>query len=353
MHGRARTVSRSGRRRVGAIVVALGLWMATSGVADAHAPDPTVGGKLWAQDQDVGYAWRAGQAPDTWLATAIEAAAASSNATRASRSARFSYRPGSASLIAYGEPTSCGPAGIACFDRSGAPSSFRMWFRRHGTWFDWGQLRWCEAPGGSADGCFEAQTIALDELGHVEILGHHVNHPDDRDYLDAVVQTLSRAKPRPGWSSRSYGVCDVARLQLEYDMTSWSAPYSTCLDLATSTALAAGRSTVALGETVTFSATLKVATSSSYRKLSGNPVSGRSMRLQRRLVGTTDWTTIVTMPGGSSAGTYVANVTPSATADWRVVATPSGEGLRSATSALVRVTVSSCGGSPCPQRAIP
>jgi hypothetical protein len=353
MHGHSRIVCRPVLRRLGAIVAALGLWVIAMGVVDAHAPDPTVGGKLWAQDQDVGYAWRAGQAPDAWLATAIDAAAASSNATRASRSARFTYRPGSASLIAYGEPTNCGPAGIACFDRSGAPTSFRMWFRRHGTWFDWGQLRWCEAPGGSADGCFEAQTIALDELGHVEILGHHVNHPDERDYLDAVVQTLSRAKSRPGWSSRSYGVCDVARLQLEYDMSSWSAPYSTCLDLATSATLAAGRSTITLGETVIFSATLKVATSSSYRKLSGNPVSGRAMRLQRRLVGATEWTTIVTMSGGSSAGIYVANVTPSATADWRVVGAPSGEGLRPATSALVRLTVSSCSGSPCPQRAQP
>lgn len=327
--------------------------MIPGGTVEAHAPDPIVGGKLWAQDQDVGYAWRSGQVPDPWLATAINAAAGVSNATRSSRAARFTYRAGSASLIAYGEPTGCSAAGIACFDRSGAPTSFRMWFRRHGTWFDWGQLRWCEAPGGSADGCFEAQTIALDELGHVEILGHHANYADDRDYLDAVVQTLSRAKPRVGWSSRSYGRCDVARLQLEYDMASWSAPYSTCLDLAAAATLVASRTSITLGDAVTFTATLKVATSSSYRKLSGNPVSGRTIQLQRRPAGSTTWTTIVTMTGGSSAGTYAASVTPSSTADWRVVAVPSGEGLRSATSATIRVTVSSCSGSPCPQRADP
>ena len=83
------------------------------------------------------------------------------------------------------------------------------------------------------NGCYDAETIALDEFGHVDGLGHHVNRADDSDYLDAVVQTFSRTKPNAGWNVHSLGRCDTATLQLRYDMLDAAAKYSTCLDLAT------------------------------------------------------------------------------------------------------------------------
>ena len=185
----------------------------------AHGPDPMLGGKLWAQDQVVGYGWRSGQVPPSWAAIAIDAAAADAGATRASRAARFVRMPNPTSLIFYGEPTGCSPAGIACFNRAGAPNSFKMWFRAHGYVFDWGALRWCQGLAAIANGCFDVENIALDEFGHVEILDHHVNNADGSDYVDAVVQTVSRARPSAGWNVHSFGRCDVARLQLEYERT--------------------------------------------------------------------------------------------------------------------------------------
>ena len=68
------------------------------------------------------------------------------------------------------------------------------------------------------NGCYDAETIALDEFGHVEVLDHHVNYADDRDYTDAVVQTFSRTKPRDGWNMHVLGVCDIATLQIRYDV---------------------------------------------------------------------------------------------------------------------------------------
>ena len=98
--------------------------------------------------------------------------------------------------IGYGSGATCGPAGIACFTRS-VPDRFTMWFRQQGYPFDWGTLRWCQAYSSPPTGCFDVENIALDEFAHIEGLGHHVNYADERDYLDAVVQTYSRQKPVP------------------------------------------------------------------------------------------------------------------------------------------------------------
>ena len=83
----------------------------------------------------------------------------------------------------------------------------------------------------ATNGCYDAETIALDEFGHVEILNHHVNFADESDYTDAVVQTFSRTRPKTGWNMHVYGVCDTATLQIRYDVPTLSSPYSPCLDL--------------------------------------------------------------------------------------------------------------------------
>ena len=68
--------------------------------------------------------------------------------------------------------------------------------------------------------------------GHVEA-SFHVNYDGSSDYRDAVVQTFSRTKPSAGWNAPAFGRCDIATLQMLYDMAAWTADYSTCLDLTT------------------------------------------------------------------------------------------------------------------------
>ena len=109
-------------------------------------------------------------------------------------------RRGGANPIGYGVGATCGVNGLACFTRD-APSGFTMWLREQGHVFDWGTLKWCQTYATAPNGCYDAETIALDEFGHVDGLGHHVNKDDDSDYLDAVVQTYSRTKPRPAGTS--------------------------------------------------------------------------------------------------------------------------------------------------------
>ncbi|MEO8468033.1 MAG: hypothetical protein ABI573_00025 [Chloroflexota bacterium] len=326
-----------------------------AGSATAHGPDPLLGGALWAQDQALTYQWRSNQAPPAWMATAIDNAAADASLTRASRAATFArVSTGSSSTIAYGEPTGCSSAGIACADRSGAPTSFRMWFRAQNYVFDWGTLRWCEGLATIAKGCFDAETIALDEFGHIEDLNHHVNSSNNSDYLDAVVQTLSRTRPDTGWLVHRFAPCDVARLQLEYDRQTASAPFSSCLAIATATTLGASSTSVWVGTAVKFTATLKTTSASANRALKSDPISARSVVLQRRVAGSTTWTNIGAMtPSGTTEGTYVLTVSPTATYEWSAAFVPAtGDGALKSISGVIKVTVNGCSGTGCPSRVV-
>ena len=232
----ARARSHSIRLLACAIAAVVALLLTSAGVV-AHGPDPIFSGR-WNQNQSVPFSWRSGSVPGTVYQAAIKAAAADASATRGSQAATFTYSAGASNLIGYGTGATCSTLGIACFTRN-PPTSFTMWMREQGHVFDWGSLRWCQAYASWPDGCFDVETIMLDEFGHVEILDHHVTFANESDYLDALVQTISHAKPKAGWNAHAFGRCDVASLQLQYDMQSWAARYSTCLRLATTLALTA------------------------------------------------------------------------------------------------------------------
>jgi hypothetical protein len=317
--------------------------------AAAHSPDPVLSGALWSQDQNVRFRWRAGEAPPAAMQTAIKAAAAAAGATRQSKAATFTADPAGTSWINYGLNVACGVGGLACFSRVNAPNSFTMSFREQGHRFDWGVLRWCQLTLNQPGGCYDAQNIALDEFGHVEILNHHLNFADEHDYLDAVVQTFSHAKPGVGWAAHAFGRCDVASLQRKYDVPLSTTKYSTCLDLATTLSIAANTTFVGYRGSATLTATLIITDLAEYERMGGNPVSGRSVTIQRRYPGGA-WTSVGTMVAGATLGSYSWTATGlTTTADWRAVfPKPSGDGIRAATSGVITVSVSSCSTPPCP-----
>jgi hypothetical protein len=312
--------------------------LAGSAGAAAHGPDPIFSGR-WNQNQSVPFSWRPGSVPAAVYQAAIKAAAADASTTRRSQAATFAYSAGASNLIGYGTGATCSTLGIACFTRN-PPSSFTMWMREQGHRFDWGSLRWCQAYTTWPNGCFDVENIILDEFGHVEILNHHATYDNESDYLDALVQAISHAKPKAGWNAHAFGRCDVASLQLQYDMLSWGAKYSTCLDLETTLDLAANPSSVAKGASTTLTATLKVADDPSYVRLGLNPLSARTVTLQSRPAATPTWTTVGTMASGPTAGTYTMSVTLQSRTEFRAVfAQPTDEGLQSVTSTFVTVPV--------------
>ena len=333
----------SGMARVATALVLSVLAVTTSALpARAATPDPFMGDPF-AQGDVLEYRWVAGAAPPAAIKTAIHAAADDANATRRSKAPTFDYATDGTNGIGYGATAPCGVNGLACFRRN-APVSFSVYLREHLHRFDWGTLRWCEIE--RVNGCYDAENITLDELGHVLGLDHHDNLPDESDYGDAVVQQYSRARPREFYNAHVFGRCDWATLQQVYDVLTFTTLYSTCLDVPTKLALTASRTSVVAGSVVTFTATVG---SDGTGKLSNNPVSSRTVVLQQRTAA--GWVDVLTMVPGSSSGTYSVGLAMRSTSDIRAVfRKPSGEGLRGSSSAAVTVMVSAaCTTSLCPQ----
>ena len=327
-----------------ALAVALTLTSALLGAnapVIAHSPDPLLGSTAWDQDQVVPYMWAAGQVPPSWLATAIDQGAADSNASRGSRAATFTRQASAPSKIAYGGSVPCASYGIACMNRTGVPDSFAgVWFRPHGAVLDWGTLKWCQAQFTPLSGCYDARRVALDEFGHIEMLGHHDNYADESDYTDAIVQFAGRSKPKEGWDYHVYGPCDVARLQLEYELQASSSPVSTCLSLSTALTIGTTSANVAPGGSTKITAALEIAVSTAAKRMSGDPLSSRTIKLQRRESGSTTWTTVGTLATATGAGNYALTIRPPSTGDYRLLYdAPSSEGLKDSTSSVLTITV--------------
>ena len=327
----------------GAVVLAVGAF-GGGGATLAHSPSPLFGSNTWDQDQIVGYQWWPGSVPPGWMAAAIDLGADDVGQSRNSRAATFTRVSSAGSRIAYGVGNPCPSYGIACMDRTGVPDRFAgMWLRPHGWPFDWGTLRWCQALSSPANGCFDAENLALDEFGHIEIIGHHVNYADESDYTDSVVQAYSRARPKAGWNAHVFGRCDVARLQLEYELASASGLVSTCLSLATNLSIVPSATLIAAGDSIRITGNFKVAVASAARSLSGDPLSGRSINLQRRALGSTTWATMAALAANGTAGSYAYAFAPASTYDYRLsFSATSAEGLLGAVSSVVRITVTAC-----------
>jgi hypothetical protein len=338
---------RTERPPLGLIAIGLALGLAVAPVAQAHGPDPVLTNEgLYPLSTQLPFRWLTGHVPPANVRLAVLAAADDATASRLSRAPSFAYDPDGASFVHYGGDVVCGVNGLACMRRD-EPASFRMYFREQGHVFDWGTMKWCDLYTTAPNGCYDVENVALDEFGHVQILGHHVNLADAADYTDAVVQEFSRTKPATGWNAHVLGRCDVATLQREYGLLGAATKVSTCLDLITSVTLSSSLSTGRFDQPVTFTATLEIADRDAYKRLGGQNLSGRTVRLDRKTP-TGSWASVGTMSAGSAAGTYVLTTTVRYTADYRVIfPAPSAEGLRSAGSATVRVTLGTCTGT-CP-----
>jgi hypothetical protein len=312
------------------------LGLAPAALANQVTP---ISNKDWQQDQLVRYRWKADSVPPAWMQQAVNGAAADSNRSRGSKAARLAYRDGVDSWVAYSAelPTA---AAIAYASRN-APNSFKVWLRAHGHVFDWGTLRWCQFFDNAPNGCFDAQTAALHEFGHVQGLGHTSVGPPS-----SIMYTTSLQKPKAGYNQRDFGACDVAAMQIRYELLTARTPVSTCLSLASSLTLTPSSTTFVSGSSVTFTATLKIADSVSHARLAGDPLSGRTVVLQRRSVGSTSWTNHGQMGASTTDGSYGLTVSPDGTYEWRAsFAAPANEGLKASASAVTKVTRQSGSGS--------
>ena len=153
-----------------------------------------------------------------------------------------------------------------------------------------------------------------------------------------------RSKAKSGWNQHVFGRCDVARLQIRYEPLTTSTPISTCLDLPTDLTLSPGSGSVGYASSVTLTAKLKIGAEAIYPNLASEPLSERTVVLQKRPVGGS-WTNVGEMSAVTdSTGRYVKTINTTATFEWRAVfGSPNDEGLDGTSSNVSRLTVSSGG----------
>lgn len=195
-----------------------GLAIASPSAAAAAAPDPQLDLGEW--KWSVGYvgSWRFDSSfPTTsWMRTAATNAINTiSHSVYANPD--FEYTTGSSANVTLqylnSTQVSC-TAGV--FHWKGcalttASSPFTTWWVRLASNFCWTNGaggRTC----GSDTGAYDVQTVTLNEMGHVNILGHHVNPA----YSDAVVQAAPVSYPNTNWQMRTLRWADADRLNLLY-----------------------------------------------------------------------------------------------------------------------------------------
>ena len=310
--------------------------------AGAARPTPSFAAGGWPGDKALPFRWRSGGVPPSWARSPLKSAAADARRTSRSRSPRYAYAADAINAVAYtGHPPSyCGGSAIACAGRS-MPTSWGVWIRPHGTDYAWGTLRWCQ-KNSSASGCFDMRRVMLHELGHITGLTNPSTAGFHLSATDSVMQGITPMRPQAGSSRHSFGRCDVATLQELYDSTDNKTAISTCNDVATRLALTSSKSAVDRGDVVKLKAELRVANWNAYRRLAGNPLNGRSVKLKYRRAGSHDDWMIAWMKSLYSSGRYELTIAPGATWEFKAVfPAPSDEGLRYSRSAIVKVKVKS------------
>lgn len=305
--------------------------------AGAPRPVPAFPAGGWPKDSLLPFAWHAGALPPEWARTPMTTGATDASDTSSARSPRFVFRSSASDTMRYTPafPTFC-RFGIACAQRN-MPVSWTVWLRPHGTDFAWGTLRWCQKE--DASGCFDVRRVLIHELGHVAGLDHPSREGFALQAHETVMHAITPAKPAAGSARHAFGRCDVATLQELYDVPASTTPISSCNDVPTTLALTSSSDLVPRGATVQLRAELRIASDPAVGRLAGNLLGGRSLKLRYRRAGTADpWTTLWMAPSGSA---YSLSIAPQATWEFQAVfAAPADEGIRGATSGLVKVRVS-------------
>lgn len=321
-----------------ATVLAAALALVATGQSALATSTTPISKYDWAPNQRLAFRWRDDAVPPAWMRGAVLEAATGSNASRGAKAAVLAHQADGSSWVAYTASIS-DPAALAFASRR-VPDLFKVWLRPQGYVFDWGRLRWCQFYDSAPDGCFDAEMVALHEFGHVNGLGHIEDAPDPGGWLESVMHVVSRAKPKTGWNAHALGPCDVAALQIRYELLDPATRVSTCLSLATTLTLASSASSIEPGSSVSFTATLRIADGVSYGRLASDPLSRRVVALQRRTVGGSGWTTHALMAGAGTAGSYRLTVTPSASYEWRALFSRPDEGLVGDASVILKISVS-------------
>jgi hypothetical protein len=284
-------------RRLAMIVISVVLSLAVPVTVLAAAPTPSNGTRSWAKNAVTTY--RFDSSVVAWMKPYIQDVLDvqwESATTNNSAHVDFSYSAAGAGTIKVADSTGLAACDtvtywLGCADGSNH-SAWKIWLRKTPS------HPWCQVS--NVTGCYDLERVLIHEVGHIGgYLGHNVA---DTNYLDTVMTVAPPKKGVSGYNIHHLQRCDEATMQLLYDVKSISGPYADCF------ADIAGSGTTGLLPTLTsngdglgdcygvmvpVSGRLAIKSTTSYQELSGNALAGRVVSFDRRVAGTTTWTTDV------------------------------------------------------------
>jgi hypothetical protein len=224
----------------------------------------------------------------------------------------------------------CNPAGgtrsftiyVRSFPSISAPAW--LWFQRDGTCTDVYDGNPKPDDGFATSVCFSVQRVVAHEATHVTLLRTH--YDDGADGETIMQSTTPTPNGSPGnWNRKAFLPCDAAAAQLEYGMANPAGHVADCfkttpgdgakgldatLSLATPTSL-----TRCSNLATTVSGRLALDDTATYEDLRNSPLAGRIVRIDRKALNATTWTTGVTTAtaldaGGSNWSRSLTTATP-------------------------------------------
>jgi hypothetical protein len=156
----------------------------------------------------------------------------------------------------------------------------------------------------------------IHEAGHAAGLARQSNldphQPDTYSASSTVMQLNPIRNADAGFNVYSLGACDLIGLQMAYDLRTTADSYASCADHIPSQVNPDGLYSAigvtpltfdaCVGQGISVSGRLAIKTTSSYGRLSDNPLTGRTVYFDRRPHGGSTWTTSVTSTTATNAG---------------------------------------------------
>jgi len=200
-----------------------------------------------------------------------------------------------------------------------------MWFQRDATCSDLYDGNPKPNDGFPTSVCFSVQRVVAHESTHLTLLRAHYDDGLDGETIMQSNTPTPNGSPA-NWNRRSFLPCDAAAAQLEYGLANHSGKLADCFKvtpgdgvkgLNTALTLTSGTSLTRCSSTATTVAgRLALANAAAYEDLRDTPLAGRVVRIDRKPLNGTTWTT----------GVFTATAADATGSNWSRAITTSAPG---------------------------
>jgi len=250
--------------------------------------------------------WKYGGTYASWVTSAVSEAMGTdwSSATyNNTRMPTFSYSTSGAGTVTFSasaaSPCSGSTEWLECSSNWGQ-TGWHIYIRDlvkapHTTW------AWYNTTGSCPSGktCWLIQRALMHEIEHVTL---GVTSHDAQGESNTVMAATTPWSPNSGWSTKHIQRCDEAAGQLLYDVANTAGPYADCYraitghgtnGLITTASVNLASYTACVGFNASTGGRIAVKTTTAYKRLSDNPLTGRKVWFDRKPSTGSTWTTNV------------------------------------------------------------